>query len=83
MTPAALALSRRAISSSKFFGSVPPIFSITALFTQIQFTEWMLTGTAPHFPSLVVNFCRAVGTTLAQSPFCASGVMSASFPSSA
>ena len=69
MTPAALALSSRAMKSSKVFGSVPPILSITALLIQTQLTEWMLTGTASHLPLVVVNFCSAFGTTLSQPSF--------------
>src|SRR6267154_1290188 len=61
MTPAAFALSSRATKSSKVLGSVPPIFSITVLLSQIQLTEWILTGTASHLPLVVVNFCNAVG----------------------
>ncbi len=83
MTPAALALSSRATNSSKFFGSVPPILSMTALLTQIQLMEWMLIGTASHLPLVVVNFCSAVGTTLSQPSFLASEVTSPSLPASA
>ena len=51
VTPAALALSSSATNSSKFFGSVPPILSMTALLIQSQFTECTLTGAATHLPS--------------------------------
>ena len=51
MTPAALALSSSAIRSSKVFGSVPPILSMTALLIHSQLTEWTLTGAATHLPS--------------------------------
>ncbi len=71
------------MNSSKVFGSVPPIFSITALLIHNQLTEWMLTGTASHLPSVVVNFCSASGTTLSQPSFFASSVMSPSLPASA
>ena len=83
ITPAFLAFWSSATNSSKFFGSVPPILSMTALLTQIQLTEWMLIGTASHLPSVVVNFCSAVGMTFAQPSLAASGVMSASLPASA
>src|SRR5271168_2730727 len=83
MTPAALALSSSATNSSKVFGSVPPILSITALLIQTQLIEWMLTGTASHLPLVVVNFCSALGTTLSQPSLVASEVMSPSLPASA
>ena len=50
MTPAALALSSRANRSSMVLGSVPPIFSSTALLIHSQLTECTLTGTATHLP---------------------------------
>src|SRR5271165_5353537 len=64
MTPAALALSSSARNSSKVFGSVPPILSISALLSQIQLTEWMLMGTAPHLPLVVVNLLQRLGKDL-------------------
>src|SRR5260370_33294553 len=82
-TPGAFALSSNATKSSKVLGSVAPICSITALLSQIQLTEWILTGTASHLPLVVVNFCNPVGTSLAQSSLVASAVISPSLPPSA
>ena len=56
VTPAAFALSSKAISSSQLVGGLAPILSITALLAQIQFVECRFTGAAIHLPSCFENF---------------------------
>src|SRR5919204_3110345 len=83
MTPAALALSNKAISSSHVFGGGAPSLSSTALLTQIQLVEWTLTGAPTHLPRYFVKRWIAGGITVSQPSFSAIGLRLASKPCSA
>ena len=64
--PCSLNLSRSAISSSQFCGSLPPALSRAALLIHTQLVEWIFTGAAIQWPSYLAKSCKAVGMTFSQ-----------------
>src|ERR1700712_2597822 len=79
--PAFCTFSAATMNSSKLVGIVvTPALVSTSLLAQTQLVECTLTGAAIHLPSYFEKACNAVGTTLSQPSFAATGFRSASTP---